>query len=110
MPQAETTPETPVDIAKIRDQIRQAIGRRALGMVETTMDEVEDGHYLAMKYLFEIVGLFPASAAAESPEDNSLAQILLKKLGLDPELTRPQTKVSKDSLESWPSASGDAVE
>jgi len=74
------------------------------------MDGVKNGHYLPMKYLFEVVGLFPASAGAESPEDNSLAKTLLKSLGIDPESIRPETKVSKDSLESWPSATGDAVE
>ncbi len=26
------------------------------------MDEVEKGHYLAMKYLFEMIGLCPATA------------------------------------------------
>jgi len=74
------------------------------------MDGVKNGHYLPMKYLFEVIGIFPASAVAESPEDDSLAKILLRKLGLDPELVRPETKVSTDSLESWPSATGDAVE
>jgi hypothetical protein len=57
-----------------------------------------------------VVGIYPASAVADSSEDNSLAKILLKSLGIDPEFIRPETKVSKDSLESWPSATGDAVE
>jgi hypothetical protein len=99
-PQPESTPKTPVDIAKIRDQIKQAVGGRAVDLVNTAMDGVENGHYLPMKYLFEVIGLYPASALAESPEDDSLAKILLRKLGVDPELVRPETKVSKDSLEA----------
>jgi hypothetical protein len=109
-PQLESTAKTPVDIAKIRDQIKQAVGGRAVEVVNAAMDGVKNGHYLPMKYLFEAVGIFPVSTGAESPEDNSLAKILLKSLGIDPEYIRPETKVSKDSLESWPSATGDAVE
>jgi hypothetical protein len=109
-PQPESTPKTPVDIDKIRDQIKQAVGGRAVELANAAMDGVKNGHYLPMKYLFEVVGLYPASAGAESAEDNSLAKILLKSLGIDPEYIRPETKVSKDSLESWPSAAGDAVE
>ena len=110
MPESELIPETPVDIAKIRDQITQTVGKCAVDLVKAAIDEVKKGHYLPMKYLFEIVGLYPASAGAESPQDNSLAKILLKNLGIDPEFIRPETKVSKDSPESWPSATGDAVE
>jgi hypothetical protein len=109
-PQPESAAKPPVDIAKIRDQIKQAVGGRALDLANDAMDGVKNGHYLPMKYLFEVIGLYPASAVAESPEDDSLAKILLRKLGVDPELVRPQTKVSKDSVESWPSATGDAVE
>jgi hypothetical protein len=109
-PQPESTPKAPVDLAKIRDQIKQAVGGRAVDLVNDAMHGVKNGHYLPMKYLFEVVGLYPASAGPESPEDNSLAKILLKNLGIDPEFIRPETKVSKDSPESWPSASGDAVE
>lgn len=79
-------------------------------MVEAAIAEVKKGHYLPMKFLFEVVGIYPPSAGVESPEDNSLAKILLKSLGIDPEFIRPQTKVSEDSLESWPCARGDAVE
>lgn len=109
-PRTKSIPETPIDIGRIRDQIKEAVGSRAVDLANTAMDGVENGHYLPMKYLFEVIGLYPASVVADSPEDDSLAKILLRKLGLDPELVRPAPKVSKDSLESWPSATGDAVE
>jgi hypothetical protein len=109
-PQPESTARAPVDIVNIREQITQEVGGCAVDMVKATIAEVKKGHYLPMKYLFEVIGLYPASAVAESPEDNSLAKILLKSLGIDPECIRPETKVSKDELESWPSPTGDAVE
>ena len=109
-PRPESTARAPVDIANIREQITQEVGGCAVDMVKAAIDGAKNGHYLPMKYLFEVIGLFPASAVAESPEDNSLAKILLKSLGIDPQCIRPETKVSKDSLESWPSATDDAVE
>lgn len=109
-PQPESTARTPVDIANIREQITREVGGCAVDMVKAAIDGAKNGQYLPMKYLFEAVGIFPVSGVAESPEDNSLAKILLKSLGIDPECIRPETKVSKDELESWPSATGDAVE
>jgi hypothetical protein len=109
-PQSESTPKTPVDLANIRELLTQEVGGSAVDMVKATIGEVKKGHYLPMKYLFEVIGLYPASAVTESPEDDSLAKVLLRKLGVDPELVRPETKVSKDSPETWPSATGDAVE
>ena len=34
-------------------------------MVKTTMEEAEKGHYVAMKYLFEMIGLYPAATEEE---------------------------------------------
>ena len=45
-----------VDLAAIRQQITNLVGNGAVGMVETTIEEVGKGHYLGMKYLFEMVG------------------------------------------------------
>ncbi len=44
----------PVDLAEIRQQITNLVGNDAVGMVETTIEEVGKGHYLGMKYLFEL--------------------------------------------------------
>jgi hypothetical protein len=109
MPEPELAVDTPVNIGQIRDQITKAVGSRALHMVRTTITEVENGHYLAMKYLFEMVGLYPATAATDPSEEGSLAKILLRNLGLQEELAQPQTKVSEDSPESWSGAASDAV-
>jgi hypothetical protein len=36
-------------------------------MVKTTIGEVDKGRFLAMKLLFEMVGLYPAAGEEESP-------------------------------------------
>jgi hypothetical protein len=69
-----------VDLSVVREQITKLVGNRAVGMVKTTMDEVDKGHYLAMKYLFEMIGLCPAPLESDAPQDDSLARTLLRRL------------------------------
>jgi hypothetical protein len=101
-----TPPQTPVDMDGLRREIADLVGGRAVEMVEITISEAEGGHPAAMKYLFEMIGLYPATAQTESPEVDSLARTLLRHLGLPegygletsgPETCRPETKVTKDS-------------
>ena len=75
-----------VNLAEVREQITNLVGNKALTMVGTTMAEVNKGHYAALKYLFEVVGLYPATTSSErAPEEHSLARTLLKRLGLPEE-------------------------
>ena len=69
-----------VDLPVVREQITNLVGRRALEMVGKTIAEVCDGHYPAMKYLFELAGLRPKTAGEEVPEEDSLAKTLLLRL------------------------------
>jgi hypothetical protein len=52
-------------------------------MVQQAIDAVnEEGQYQAIKYLFEMIGLYPAAPGDESPLHDSLAKTLLRQLGL----------------------------
>lgn len=70
------------DSVTLRQEIQDLIKREAIPMVESTIGEAKEGHFAAMKYLFEIVGLFPGTCEPESEEDDSLAKILLQRLGM----------------------------
>ena len=83
------------DLGVVRERITNLVGNRAVEMVETTMDEVDKGHYLAMKYLFEMIGLCPATTPEEALQEDSLARTLLRRLRL-PEETSPSPEVTKD--------------
>lgn len=96
------------DLELTRERIRNLVGQQAQNMVETTIAEVGKGHYLAMKYLFEMIGLYPGVAQEESPVDDSLARTLLRRLGLpdDPMFELP---VTKDCEADKPVAKEDTV-
>ena len=64
-------------------------------MVEITISEVDKGHYAAMKYLFEMIGLYPAATQEENEGEDSLARTLLRRLGL-PEEPMLEAEITKD--------------
>jgi hypothetical protein len=85
----------PADLAAIRQQITNLVVSQAVAMVRTTMEEAEKGHYAAVKYLFEMIGLYPAATQEEIPGDDSLARTLMRRLGL-PEEPMLEIGVTKD--------------
>jgi hypothetical protein len=91
------------DLAEVRRQIDDLVRNRAIEMVETTIDQVGKGHYLGMKYLFEMIGLYPATSTDDTPAQDSMAAILLRRLGL-PEVQMSEPAVTKDSADPARSA------
>jgi hypothetical protein len=67
----------PVDLDAVRRQITNLVGNRALEAVNQTVEHIKLGNFQAMKYLFEMVGLFPASTAQGDVPGDSLARNLL---------------------------------
>lgn len=73
----------PLELAALRRKITELVAQNAVPMVQQAIDAVrEDGQYQAMKFLFEMIGLYPASAEDENGGQDSLAEILLAQLGL----------------------------
>ena len=75
----------PMDKEALRGEISKQVRIAALGMLGKTIEQVNDGHYQAMKYLFEMIGLFPAPAMQDAPQEDSLAGMLLSRLGMGEE-------------------------
>jgi hypothetical protein len=68
----------------VRREITELVARNAVAMVQNAIDAVnEGGQYQAMKFLFEMVGLHPASANEDAPAEQSLAAALLRHLGIE---------------------------
>ena len=109
---ANTEPGLPPQtrsLTEIRKEITTLIKSNAVHMVQKTINQVNEGHYAAMKYLFEAIGLFPAPMQEETLAEESLVRTLLLRLGL-PEDPMPETNVKQGREPDAATHAGDAVE
>jgi len=82
------------DVVAIQEEIRNLVCGAAIDMVESTIEEVKKGHYSAMKFLFEMVGLhMEAEGAAAAGEGTMTAETLCQRLGLP---MGPEAEVTND--------------
>jgi hypothetical protein len=79
-------PGEKLTIDALRPQITKLVAGAALDMVEKTIEQVKAGQYQALKYLFEMVGMFPAATTEETARDDSLGAVLMSRLGISGEL------------------------
>ena len=100
---------TAVDLNRVYEQIRALVGNRAEDMVERVLADADEGHYQAMKCLFEMVGLCPAAAPEAAAEEDSLAEILLRRLKLSEE-PNPATEVTEGRARDTVQPGSNAVE
>jgi hypothetical protein len=71
------------ELSDLRRKISDLVARNAVPMVQQAIDAVrEEGQYQAIKYLFEMIGLYPAIAQEDSESQDPLAQLLLEQLGV----------------------------
>ncbi|PYV59924.1 MAG: hypothetical protein DMG98_04400 [Acidobacteria bacterium] len=71
------------DLSALRRRTTEPVARNAVSMVQQAIDAVkEEGQYQAIKYLLEMIGLYPAAIDDESQAQSSLTQILLDHLGI----------------------------
>jgi hypothetical protein len=88
-------PGPPLELAALRRKITELVAQNAVPMVQQAIDAVrEGGQYQTIKYLFEMIGLYPSVAEDESGAQDPLAQILLARLGL-PDVAQ-QDKTSEE--------------
>jgi hypothetical protein len=91
------------DLSALRRKITELIALHAVEMVQRAIDSVnEDGQYQAMKYLFEMIGLYPAPAGGEDELEETLAQRLLCRLGLLDQSERNASGETADRTQTIP--------
>lgn len=83
-----------MDLAEIR-QITNLVGNDGRRYGRDHDGEVGKGHCLGMKYLFKMIGPYPATGEDGTLVPDSMAAILLRRLGL-PEPPTPEQMVTKD--------------
>ena len=76
---SKKTKSVPVNIQALRERVRTVVAEKLDDMTEAVADEAAKGHVTQLKYLFEVVGLYPAvEGTSPAPEDsNDLAKKLL---------------------------------
>ena len=77
--------QIPVDMETLRRQLSDLVCADAAPMVSATIEQAREGHYQAMKYMFEMIGLYPRIATPDAPQEDSLAGMLLSRLGMGDE-------------------------
>lgn len=74
--------EKQANLEELRRQIANQVRAHALEMVGAIIDKVKKGEYQPMKFLFEMIGLYPAAGQVENVDQDSLARTLLRRLDL----------------------------
>ena len=75
-----------VDLEALRRRIVNHVGGKAFDMVKNTSEALTKTiNVVAMKYLFEMIGLFPErEAQVDTTADLNLAEVMMSRLGLTP--------------------------
>lgn len=70
-------------VQEVRNQVTNVILDSSVEMARRVVQSaVENGQITTLKYLWETAGLFPAGGDAEEGDSDSLAKILLERMGL----------------------------
>lgn len=81
---ARRSPGSEASLPELRQTITDLVSRNAVAMVQCAIDGVmEEGQYQAIKYLFEMVGIYPAAAGEDGAPEDTLSKVLLRHLGID---------------------------
>jgi hypothetical protein len=80
--QAGSDMKVPVDFVEARKNIATLVRMSVNEIVVQFIELAKRGEVGPAKYLFEVCGLYPATAETSAKPENSLAYSLLKRLGL----------------------------
>src|SRR5262245_24037741 len=82
-PRVDSKAKTAEEVQKLRNRVQNLIFNNSQKMAERVVQSVtEGGQVPALKYLWEMSGLFPFESSDENGERESLAKILLERMGL----------------------------
>lgn len=77
--------QVPADFVEARKNIANLVRISVNEIAARFIADAKAGQVASAKYLFEVAGLYPATAEASAVPDNSLAYTLLKRMGLPTE-------------------------
>lgn len=80
------------DSSRVQREIRALVANAAADMVVVAIEKAKQGQYQAMKYLFELSGLFEESGKADDAKELSLAKMICRELGLPEECEQDSSR------------------
>lgn len=103
---SSSTDKRPVDLAEVRKDIANIVGSSAADLARAVVETGRTGQLAPVKYLFEAIGLYPASESSETkPDQESLAHTLMRSLKL------PESPVAdEDDEDATPATPSAAVQ
>jgi hypothetical protein len=96
-----------MDFIEARKEISRQVREASIGIVDRLIELAEEGELAPAKYLFEMVGLYPATEETKSKPENSLAYTLLKRMGLP---TEPLSDEREPVLQESPKFADDKIQ
>jgi hypothetical protein len=96
-PAADGKAKSKDEMQKVRNNVTNVIVDGSLEMAARVIQSVtEGGQITALKYLWEVSGLFPSEAEADDGEPDSLAKILLDRMGIEGDIPGPGVNADGD--------------
>jgi hypothetical protein len=95
-----SAPETkePKDFAEVRNKFTNQVRISAGKIIGGLIRKAEGGQASAARYLFELVGLYPATEETLSDPEDSLAYALYKRMGLPDPVVGPAPATAKSAI------------
>jgi len=85
------------EIQRVQNRVANVILDNSAEMASRVVQSVtESGQITSLKFLWDVVGLFPAGKAADEESPDTLAKILLERMGLDDDESGEAGKVLGD--------------
>jgi hypothetical protein len=79
----------PKDMMEARKNISDLVRGSAVDIVDGLIEKAAQGEVAPARFLFEMVGIYPATEETTSKPEDSLAYTLLQRMGLPPDLDAP---------------------
>ena len=93
---ARKPPGSDASLPELRQKITDLVARNAVAMVQCAIDGVmEEGQYQAIKYLFEMVGIYPATTGEDDAPEDTLSKVLLRHLGVDESTSQGESRSNR---------------
>jgi len=100
----------PVNLEELREKVRKVVAEKIDDMTNAAADEAAKGHVAQLKYLFEVIGLFPATEGEKTEPEygNDLAKTLLDRFHFPASL--PAEEEEDEEIAVPAGAGNDSVE